>query len=242
MSRSNRTGFSLVELLAVIGIIAILIALLLPALARAREQARTVQCASQLHELGQAFHNYAASNRGYLPPHVPADGACHTDAASPDYIGPAWTALLAPYLGYPSDRPIAQSPIYHCPAYPGAPEGHLGYFLGTRWMRLHNPVLVTMQLSSIRTSSTFILSADCTAAAQYPPPFGTSIYGDDPNKNDGATKCLTFFREAGGYNMHRAGNNVLFPDGHVTTYRAFDPTALTYSPHAAQDWEQVDGQ
>jgi len=238
---ATRKAFTLVELLVSLGIIGLLIALLLPSLSRAREQAKTIQCASQLRQLGQAFHDYAASNQGYLPPYVPAAGACHTDAASPDYVGPAWTALLAPYLGYTADRAIADSPVYQCPAYPGAPERHLNYFLGTRWMRQHKPVLVTMQLSSIHTGSTFVLSGDCTADVQYPPPFGTSSYADDPNKNDGETRCLTFSREPGGLSMHRQGNNILFPDGHVDTFRAFDPTSLTCSIHFLQNWADTDG-
>jgi prepilin-type processing-associated H-X9-DG protein len=39
--------------------------------------------------------------------------------------------------------------------------------------------------------------------------------------------------------MHRAGNNVLFPDGHVAVFPACDPTALTYSPNVFQDWASV---
>jgi prepilin-type N-terminal cleavage/methylation domain-containing protein/prepilin-type processing-associated H-X9-DG protein len=62
-----KRGFTLVELLVVIGIIALLISILLPALNRAREQADLIGCMSNLRNMGQMVQEYAAENRGYLP-------------------------------------------------------------------------------------------------------------------------------------------------------------------------------
>src|SRR5687767_365774 len=67
--RQRRGGFTLVELLVVIGIIAVLISMLLPALNRSREQARRVSCAANLKQIGAAFHMYAGENKGKLPQH-----------------------------------------------------------------------------------------------------------------------------------------------------------------------------
>jgi prepilin-type N-terminal cleavage/methylation domain-containing protein len=66
--RRTRRGFSLIELLVVIGIIAVLLALLFPALANAQRAARTVACASNMRQLGQQMFMYANENRGHVIP------------------------------------------------------------------------------------------------------------------------------------------------------------------------------
>ena len=62
-----RVGFTLVELLVVIGIIALLISLLLPAINSAREAASRIKCAANLRNWGQAAHNFAIEHRGRFP-------------------------------------------------------------------------------------------------------------------------------------------------------------------------------
>src|SRR5207247_2568860 len=63
-------GFTLVELLVVIGILTVLVALLLPAFASARRQARAVVCLSNVRQLGMMFHTYVADNKGKPPTHM----------------------------------------------------------------------------------------------------------------------------------------------------------------------------
>lgn len=65
--RKLRAGFTLIELLVCISLIALLIAILLPALGQARESARRMSCLSQLRQHGIALHAYAADNQQRLP-------------------------------------------------------------------------------------------------------------------------------------------------------------------------------
>jgi prepilin-type N-terminal cleavage/methylation domain-containing protein len=73
MLKRNK-GFTLVELLVVIGIIAILISILLPALGQVRHQAATIRCAAQMRDLTTALVIYAGENKGALPPRKGDDG------------------------------------------------------------------------------------------------------------------------------------------------------------------------
>ena len=66
-ARFHRSGFTLIELLMVIGIVTVLVALLLPALNKAREMARTITCLSNLRQLATAALSYASENKTKLP-------------------------------------------------------------------------------------------------------------------------------------------------------------------------------
>mgnify|MGYP000938717982 FL=1 len=94
----RRRGFTLIELLVVIGIIAILAAILLPALARAREAARRASCQNNLKQFGVVFAMYASEARGSLPPPSPY-GSVRTDGrSSPLFESPRAFAIYPEYL------------------------------------------------------------------------------------------------------------------------------------------------
>ena len=94
-----RRGFTLIELLVVISIIAILMALLLPAVQQARESARKTQCANNLKQIGLAFHNYHDAHRQFPPAYIA--NTLHPNRDPDTYDGPsgfAWGALSLPFL------------------------------------------------------------------------------------------------------------------------------------------------
>src|ERR1041385_5062659 len=67
-SKTKRSAFTLVELLVVIGIIALLIGILLPALIRARAQGYAVKCKAQLQQISAGLVLYSVNNKGYVCP------------------------------------------------------------------------------------------------------------------------------------------------------------------------------
>src|SRR5213079_2168155 len=74
MSSGKSKAFTLVELLVVIGIIALLISILLPSLSKAREYANTVKCSANLKSIGQGVAMYAANYHGAIPAAVVFSG------------------------------------------------------------------------------------------------------------------------------------------------------------------------
>jgi prepilin-type N-terminal cleavage/methylation domain-containing protein/prepilin-type processing-associated H-X9-DG protein len=103
--RDIQRGFTLVELLVVIGIIAVLIALLLPALNRARESAKGVNCMSNLRQIGIAVTLYTQASKGWLPPYRTAVTGFSPPPAYPYY----WQFLAA---FYQNEEPR----VWECPS------------------------------------------------------------------------------------------------------------------------------
>jgi prepilin-type processing-associated H-X9-DG protein/prepilin-type N-terminal cleavage/methylation domain-containing protein len=104
-------GWTLLELLVAIGIIAVLAALLLPAVAAARREARRVKCLSNLRSLGQALHAYAGVNKGWFYPFdIAPDGR---------RIADRYSILVPPNERWPAivfQMPAATAPLPYDPA------------------------------------------------------------------------------------------------------------------------------
>ena len=130
--RGPNAGFTLIELLVVIAIIAILAAMLLPALSLAKEKARTISCTSNFSQMMKACYMYTGDNTEFYPPN-PDDGTTQPgyiwipgqaggwmpsvavggspDAGNAAILKDPTRSLLAPYMG-------GNSAVYKCPADP----------------------------------------------------------------------------------------------------------------------------
>ncbi len=95
----SRTGFTLVELLTVIAIVAILVAITIPIVGKVRENARSTQCKNNLKQLITAYFLYSQDNKGA----VPTDGA-----------GAVWCRQIDPYMTQVTDNNMRQ--MYKCPS------------------------------------------------------------------------------------------------------------------------------
>src|SRR5437763_12192283 len=103
----RKKAFTLVELLVVIGIIALLISILLPALGKAREAARTVACASNARQVALAMRLFAQEHRGYRPALSDKAWAYQNDPTRSIWVYRSgtnppvlldWASSLLPYL------------------------------------------------------------------------------------------------------------------------------------------------
>lgn len=226
-SSSVAKGFTLVELLVVIGIIAVLISVLLPALNKARVAAQKVVCASNMRTMGQLCIMYAGDNRGVLPPSFKTATGYRT-------FGTGNTGMLAAVL-YP--KYVKDGRIFYCPS----AYGNLTYDGDWGWDSTYG--LNRILNFSVETDPGLYCTYHYNAAARKRSTdagvdvLKVSASGREPIMSE---FCANVNQSIGGIQPnHKIFEcNVLFLDGHVEWYR--DPK-LTQGPPPFPSWPSWQG-
>jgi prepilin-type N-terminal cleavage/methylation domain-containing protein/prepilin-type processing-associated H-X9-DG protein len=251
----RRRGFTLIELLVVIAIIGILAALLMTALARAKDQARNINCLSNLKQLALCLHLYVVDNNDYFVPNNSVD-----DLGSTNETGASWlmdlnarTELdpsgIVNGLLFPYNKSLA---IYHCPADESVLQTADGTLLPQlRWRSYNMSQSINgypgydafteyyfpswSKFSQVRTpapSALFVLvdeDSNCILDAEF---------GNPPINlpwDDGYWWDLPSSRH------HQAGN-LSFADGHVEHWRWAAPKVYSTIPQSVPPAELPDYQ
>jgi len=122
----SKNSFTLVELLAIIAIIGLLAALLLPALKSAKDKAHSICCAGNLRQIGASIMMYTGDNRGEFPTGYNQAAVAAGLPSTEWYIKPPdcpynsvgyWIYFIQPYLGYKQYVPNINSGVFHCPTF-----------------------------------------------------------------------------------------------------------------------------
>lgn len=207
----NKKGFTLIELLVVVAIIAVLVALLLPALASARNQAKQVTCAVNLKSFFLGFQNYTADNNGFLPlPWNYNDGDPNTN----NFNGKLWPYIYPDksWKGGSSDFTNFMVGVYRCPSnpIPPMPQGFISYAMNYHFSS--NGYLSPIKLDSVDNPVYKVMLAD--GGCQTPEMAGNAVF-NWPGWAIYIPQCVAFYR-------HAEKANCLFAEGHIAPLKVKD--------------------
>jgi len=194
--RSQRAAYTLVEVLTVIGIIAILSAILLPVLGRVRENGRAALCSSNLQQIHRAFTQYVADNDSKLPVSTPFAQSLESRPVDIQ----SWPQQLQPYL---KSTEVVVCPTERYYAGDDVTFGNWGSSYQQYW---------GLETSGGRFTST-------EHEVKYPNPSITPMISDGAagsmdNVAEVASPCAPFGTKQATI-LHRGGANFGFFDGHV---------------------------
>jgi prepilin-type N-terminal cleavage/methylation domain-containing protein/prepilin-type processing-associated H-X9-DG protein len=234
MRRSQ--AFTLIELLTVIAIIAILAALLLPALSRAKQKAWTTSCNSNLHQVGLAMRMFADDNGEFYPESGRTILWGSVDAAPPTGSGkPGWTEQISSYLG--------NTNAFNCPGNVQLPSNYQGpfdYFNGSHAAYVAaGGQFAPVNGRLILFPAAYVLGGDTVGTVSGGA--GWQFSPQDADKDDYTANCvggaaaesMTEF-----WRIHSGGQNLMFADGHAKWYKGFNAGEMTFAYSGMTNWAE----
>lgn len=215
-------GFSLVELLVVIGIISVLLAILLPAMNRAREQARSVACMSNLRQIGIAMVMYSNDNRQRFPFHADIGGMHAADWIHWQASRDPQQSAIARYLGNFNPN------VFRCPsddvqARPRILTEAYRYSYTFNLLFASNPGLPQVRLAAVRNASEKVLMMEEDEISLDDGNFHPQLYGTNIENVLGTRHMARRRRDFARYYSlpktqrpdRQERGNVAFADGHA---------------------------
>jgi prepilin-type N-terminal cleavage/methylation domain-containing protein/prepilin-type processing-associated H-X9-DG protein len=231
--KKNKNAFTLIELLVVIAIIAILAAMLLPALAAAKQRAWTISCTSNLHQIGLGMRMFADDNNEFYPQ---SGTYIQWGTNDPDGSGlRSWMEQIFPYTG--------NTNVYHCPGnvqLAADLQGPFNYFNGVRAAYIAaGEQFAAVKSTSIVFPSAYVLGGDTAGIAS--DSGNLTFYQDDADKDDYSQNCVggaadPDYTEA--WQIHSKGQNIMFADGHSKWYKTYNPGEETFNYSTMTNWDQ----
>jgi prepilin-type N-terminal cleavage/methylation domain-containing protein len=223
-------GFSLIELLVVISVIAVLVALILPALGKSRDASRQTKCLANVRSIGQALTVYADESKDRFP-HWSGWQLWDGDGTSPDSPGLGWTELLQAH--------ISGVEVYRDPARPRdlAP---FCYFMQARYTYgEYGRRYTSLEHWKVQFPSAFVLAGDCNNPLQYAAPYGATNSPPDCDQDDADQEAVFVPGGLFAHDVGRAGggkSNILFLDDHAAAFDSFEPARMTWHGSRFSDW------
>ena len=190
----------------VIAIIVILAAMLLPALSKAREKARSISCVNNLNAIMKVSMIYADDYDGYGPAHYLKDGTkelvWNTMLSENQYLAPKSKSIRCPSLVSEAHRPDSW----------GTEDVH--YFYNSYGMRL-----------DVSWNFNYVKGIKWHSAQDFPTPSDTPVYADSVNKNNFQVQSSYIQGNKYGHQMdlrHQSKTNMVFLDGHAGSANQYE--------------------
>jgi prepilin-type N-terminal cleavage/methylation domain-containing protein/prepilin-type processing-associated H-X9-DG protein len=229
-------AFTLIELLVVISVIALLIAILLPALGHAHSAARTQKCSINQRSIAQAFQLYSADNKERFP-HWSQWHTYRGDGTGDDTPGPGWAEQVEQY--------VDTFDVFQCPARK-RDELPVAFFIQARFTasRTQAQFYQSLYAPDVKLTSQFVVLGDGTNPNLFSAPYGNSPKKPNVDPDDARWQAV-FYRGETRPHPGKGGDggegsaNLAFFDGHVKDFHQYEADTMTWHGNQMLPWTQV---